>query len=186
MEIHACPKCGSKNIQIGTLGSGVTYGITSWKSVCRNCGYQGEPLLFDSEENYDKFVQGLSTKEKPSQEDLAEQKEPQSTEEDDLVQLSEKDKNVVKCLHEIEEEPEQQIEKEKEKVFSEDKVWWPEIGLAMIIAIIITYLWFAGAYTYYNIILISIYGICTYILFTIISLIGIVLVEYLYYSLKRK
>jgi len=51
MKITACPKCGSKNISMGTIGSGVTFGITSWNETCRDCGYQGQPIVFDSEKN---------------------------------------------------------------------------------------------------------------------------------------
>jgi len=44
---------------MGTLGDGILLGISSWKEVCRNCGYQGASLLFDSEENYKKFLKKL-------------------------------------------------------------------------------------------------------------------------------
>ena len=54
MEISACPKCGSRKIYQGKLKEGVLTGITS-KYVCKNCGYQGFPILFDSEKEYKKF-----------------------------------------------------------------------------------------------------------------------------------
>ena len=60
MKILACPKCGSKNISMGTIGSGVTFGVTSWKEVCRDCGYQGSPIIFDSEKEYKKFLEELN------------------------------------------------------------------------------------------------------------------------------
>lgn len=60
MEITACPVCGSKNIGIGTLGDGIISGLSSWKEVCRNCGYQGASLVFESEAEYNKFVAALS------------------------------------------------------------------------------------------------------------------------------
>ena len=59
MEITACPVCGSTNIGIGTLGDGIISGLSSWKEVCRNCGYQGSSLLFESEEEYQKFLTAL-------------------------------------------------------------------------------------------------------------------------------
>lgn len=60
MKIKACPKCGSKNISMGALGDGVLFGIDSWKEVCRNCNYQGAPILFDSEVEYKKFFSELN------------------------------------------------------------------------------------------------------------------------------
>lgn len=64
MEITACPVCGSKNIRIGTLSDGIISGLSSWNEVCRNCGYQGAPLVFDSEFTYNKFFEALSNQEK--------------------------------------------------------------------------------------------------------------------------
>jgi heme/copper-type cytochrome/quinol oxidase subunit 4 len=60
MEITACPVCGSKNIGIGTLGDGIISGLSSWNEVCRNCGYQGPSLVFESEAQYTKFLEALS------------------------------------------------------------------------------------------------------------------------------
>jgi|GEM_PF-822704 len=58
MEIKACPRCGSTEIYQGTMGDGVLTGYTS-RQVCRNCGFQGMPLIFNSEEDYKKFLSGL-------------------------------------------------------------------------------------------------------------------------------
>ena len=59
MKIDACPKCGSKNIHVGTMDSGVTYGITSWDYTCKDCDYTGMPLIFYSEKEYKQFLKGL-------------------------------------------------------------------------------------------------------------------------------
>ncbi|HWR63581.1 MAG TPA: hypothetical protein VN365_04165 [Candidatus Thermoplasmatota archaeon] len=64
MEINACPVCGSKNIGIGTLGDGIISGLSSWNEVCKNCGYQGASLLFESETQYKKFLEALSCQKK--------------------------------------------------------------------------------------------------------------------------
>lgn len=64
MEITACPVCGSKNIGIGTLGDGIISGLSSWKEVCKNCGYQGASLVFESEGEYNKFLAALSRQRK--------------------------------------------------------------------------------------------------------------------------
>jgi rRNA maturation protein Nop10 len=62
MDILACPNCGSRKIYQGTMGDGVLTGYT-FKEVCRNCGYQGMPIIFSSEEEYKKFlIEKLSKK----------------------------------------------------------------------------------------------------------------------------
>jgi|GEM_PF-1605278 len=67
MEITACPVCGSKNIGIGTLGDGIISGLSSWNEVCRNCGYQGTSLIFESEAEYNKFLEGLAYQKKQAE-----------------------------------------------------------------------------------------------------------------------
>jgi len=62
MKIKACPRCGSRNISMGSIGDGVLFGIDSWKEVCRNCNYQGAPILFDSESEYNKFFKTVNQK----------------------------------------------------------------------------------------------------------------------------
>jgi hypothetical protein len=59
MEIKACPNCGSRRIYQGRMGDGVLTGYTS-RDVCRNCGYQGMPIFFDSEKEYKKFLESKS------------------------------------------------------------------------------------------------------------------------------
>jgi len=57
MEIKACPNCGSRRIYQGRMGDGVLTGYTT-RDVCRDCGYQGMPLIFDSEKDYKNFLKG--------------------------------------------------------------------------------------------------------------------------------
>ena len=64
MKIKACPRCGSRQISMGGIGDGVLYGIDSWKEVCRNCNYQGAPILFNSKEEYKKFFSELNKDDK--------------------------------------------------------------------------------------------------------------------------
>jgi len=74
MEITACPNCGSKRIYQGTMGDGVLTGYT-YRDVCRDCGYQGAPIIFDSEVEYKKFLENIPKKQK---EILQENKEKRS------------------------------------------------------------------------------------------------------------
>ena len=63
MEIIACPNCGSRRIYQGSLGDGVLTGYTS-RNVCRDCGYQGMPIFFDDEIEYQKFLKRKSLEKK--------------------------------------------------------------------------------------------------------------------------
>jgi len=55
LEITACPTCGSRHIYQGTIRSGLPAGYTS-NYVCKECGYQGMPFIFDNEMEYKKFI----------------------------------------------------------------------------------------------------------------------------------
>jgi len=61
MEIKVCPNCGSNKIYQGRMGDGVLTGYSS-RDVCRNCGYQGMPIIFDSEKEYNKFMESKKIK----------------------------------------------------------------------------------------------------------------------------
>jgi hypothetical protein len=61
MEIKVCPNCGSNKIYQGRMGDGVLTGYIN-RDVCRNCGYQGMPIIFDSEKEYKKFLESKSFK----------------------------------------------------------------------------------------------------------------------------
>ena len=61
MEIKACPNCGSRKIYQGRMGDGVLTGYTT-RDVCRDCGYQGMPIIFDSEQDYKKFLESKKLK----------------------------------------------------------------------------------------------------------------------------
>ena len=92
MEITACPVCGSKNIGIGTLGDGIISGLSSWNEVCRNCGYQGASLIFESESQYNKFLEALTFQKKQNETQKTETKEKseQGTDEKTIVRSGKK------------------------------------------------------------------------------------------------
>ena len=93
MSITACPKCGSKKIFQGRLKEGVLTGYTN-RYVCRDCGYQGSPLIFDSNDEYYKFHIR-----KKSDKSIDKNSNDQILDED--YKLSEKDKEVVNFLKEF-------------------------------------------------------------------------------------
>jgi hypothetical protein len=98
MKITACPKCGSRNIFQGRLKEGVLTGYTS-REVCRDCGYRGSPIIFDSEKDYKIFFEQLK-------------KEDTSEESDDISDLSKKDKQILEDLKDIKDEPDDVKEKD--------------------------------------------------------------------------
>ena len=59
MEIRACPQCGNMNLRQSTYKDGEiftqAYGDPV-QYVCDKCCYRGMPILFDSLEEYKKFV----------------------------------------------------------------------------------------------------------------------------------
>ena len=63
MEIIACPRCGSRRIYQGRMSDGVLTGYTS-RNVCRDCGYQGTPIILDSEKDYINFLKNVKQKQK--------------------------------------------------------------------------------------------------------------------------
>lgn len=61
MVITACPRCGSKNLDIAGIRD---YGIPQiyWQKVCKDCEWQGTPLEFENEKNYKNFLNSLDKK----------------------------------------------------------------------------------------------------------------------------
>jgi hypothetical protein len=76
MKITACPRCGSKNLDIADMRDGITPGIDWSTMVCRECDWQGIPLEFKTENAYRNFLKGLEKQKKsersPICEDIAE------------------------------------------------------------------------------------------------------------------
>jgi hypothetical protein len=76
MKITACLRCGSKNLDIADMRDGITPGIDWSTMVCRDCDWQGIPLEFETENDYQKFLKGLEKQKKseklPTNKDLAE------------------------------------------------------------------------------------------------------------------
>jgi len=131
MKIDACPKCGSKNIHIGTMDSGVTYGITSWDYTCKDCDYKGMPLIFYSEKEYKQFLKGLL---KEVQFRLKKDKD-----DDKKIDLKfkEEDKQILEFIKELIDKE----SKEKENIdlivkpnWHKNRSWWIEIGIAFILS----------------------------------------------------
>jgi F0F1-type ATP synthase assembly protein I len=115
MEITACPKCGSRKIFQGRLKEGVLTGYTPTKYVCSECGYQGNPIIFDSIEEYKKFLKEFKS----------DSKEKNSDEKTDS--LSKKDKEVIKYLRDTEKE----LKFEKHPTILKNSFVW--IGIVVLV-----------------------------------------------------
>jgi DNA-directed RNA polymerase subunit RPC12/RpoP len=57
-KIIACSQCGSKRIHKVTLQEPVFIKLDI-PFKCEDCGYQGKPREFDSEKEYEKFINKL-------------------------------------------------------------------------------------------------------------------------------
>jgi hypothetical protein len=171
MRITACPKCGSKNIFQGTMGDGVLTGYTT-KDVCRNCGYQGSPIIFDSEREYEFFLtefEGVVDKGK------TELKLKNSVEDqgDDIINIPNNDKEVVKLLEEY--------DKEKciKSVWSKKKSWWSEIIVSIIFSSCFYYIAIRPTTLNMNIGISTIYAALFIISSFVIFLLFIIFIEYI-------
>jgi hypothetical protein len=63
MKITACPLCGSKNVGIGGIRDGV-HPHEFLKQACKNCGWTGTPLEFETEKEYEHFLNDLIKEDK--------------------------------------------------------------------------------------------------------------------------
>lgn len=173
MKIYACPRCGSKEIFMGTIDSGVLIGMTSTKNVCKKCGFQGNAILFDSEQEYQHFLKEIKKQETTKKKKVTINKN----------KLSKKDKLVLDFIKDI----------KNEKFLSEEKInqdekknWWPEIVIALVISII------SGIWVYPNLLtvmpnpFVTIY-LVGYIIITFLFIIIIILViEYILKAINKR
>ena len=104
MRITACPKCSSRKIFQGRLKDGVLTGYSD-RYVCRDCGYQGSPIIFDNIDEYNKFQI-----EKKSDKSLDGTHKNQTS--DDKIILSDKEKEVVDYLKESDDKSTSEIKTE--------------------------------------------------------------------------
>ena len=133
MKISACPICGSRRIFQGRMKEGVLTGYTS-REVCRDCGYRGSPIIFDSEKEYKKFLKELKTKDKK-------EKSSFDDKEDKSINLTDKEKEVIDFLKDFDEEDNGNIDteiKEKPNIFLKNPTVPIGFGL-LVIGILATF-----------------------------------------------
>ncbi|VVB60075.1 Uncharacterised protein [uncultured archaeon] len=167
MEITACPNCGSKNIGIGTLGDGIIFGLSSWKEVCRDCGYQGSSLLFESESEYTKFLEALSHQKKQIQARTEESSEKNPKQETD-EQIKEK-KEILDFLDETDKTPRS----------SEKRNYIFEFILAVALSIVFFIILFGSKYLQVNNGIFSQNDLFTILLYLLGSFVGVLIFFFL-------
>jgi len=147
---------------MGTLKAGIIYGLTSWKMQCRDCGYQGQPLLFDTQEEWEKFKESLALP--VGQTPVAE------------VEGEQPDARIVDLLEhtpEHEERPE-----------AEEKSWWLEIAVALVVGVVITALE-APSFVQVMGLTAILYIFFFVILVAVVTLAVIIVIEYIYRSVRK-
>lgn len=81
------------------MRDGVLTGVTT-KDVCRDCGYQGPPLIFDSEAEYKKFkdeISGDDNRIETGTENIGKE------DEEEIIELTKQEKEVLNLLNETDE-----------------------------------------------------------------------------------
>jgi len=153
------------------MGAGVTFGVTSWKSMCKECGYQGEPLLFDSEESYKKFLDSLHD------EDKGEEIANEDTEPSFDKEAYEEIKTIVGDLSTETIDDEDPIPKKKK--------WFFEILLAMSIAAISVGFITISSIDIFGLNVAILYGVLLFVVATVTILFIIVIIEYFLIKMKK-
>lgn len=176
MKIYACPRCGSREIFMGTIDSGVLIGVSSTKSVCRNCGFQGNPLLFTSKKQYQQFIEEIK------KQDIKEKngKEKESTKKEGLT---EKDRLVLDYVKDIKIH---KITDEEQRDTEKNKNWWPEIFIALIISIGTSVVIYPSLVTVMTEPYMTIYLMGYIFISFMIALIIILIIEYILKTLNNK
>lgn len=181
MGITACPVCGSKNIGIGTLGDGIISGLSSWKEVCRNCGYQGASLVFDTEADYTKFLDALSYQKKQQELQVS------ASGQQNKQQESEQTKGPIA-------RPESSEDQETMPACAEKKNYSFEFILAVVLSIVFFVLLYGSRYlgtsndffsqSDFSVLLLVIFG--SFFSVMLFFFLFIVFIEMIYRSLRRK
>ncbi len=163
MRLRVCPRCGSKNIFAGKMSSGILYGVSSWMEECRDCGYKGSPVIFDSPEEYANFLKKLRLSKKSSTKNLVKEGDDELVEDNICMDSSVED----------------------EGHWHHGK-WWMELLIAGLLGVLVS---FSSVYRNVSIFGLGvgvIYSILEFIIFFIFILIGIVVIEYLVFLIINR
>jgi len=162
MKITACPRCGSTDISAGTMGSGILFGMSSWKEECRNCGYKGASLVFDSKEDYLTFLREVKGKEYKSSEIKPIKKD---------VLTDKKDQNEI-CSSE-------------ENQHWHKRDWWIEIVAAFVLTVLLTVYGSIVSSQWYGLATGVLYSFLGFVLTFVTFLLMIVIIEYFSYLVYK-
>jgi len=71
-EVYACLRCGHKiepEKRRGLVFALTRFRFPVFPQPCPNCGFQGEPIIFDSEKEYNLFLKGFELDKKAQKKD---------------------------------------------------------------------------------------------------------------------
>jgi hypothetical protein len=145
------------------MSSGILYGVSSWMEECRDCGYKGSPVIFDSAEEYITFLKNLRKSKKDTASEnieLSDNISGDNKECDDFL--------MDEGLH-----------------WHHGK-WWMELLIAGLLGVLVS---FSSVYRNVSIFGFEvgvIYSILEFIIFFIFILIGIIIIEYLIFLIVNR
>jgi hypothetical protein len=170
------------------MDSGITFGVTSNNYICRDCNYQGMPIIFKSEKEYKLFLDGLLQEIKSRVENKKEDQIKSS--EDVEVKLSKTDEEIIDYLKDLIDEEidfESEYIEEEEVHWHGNRSWWIEIAISFGISAIIFLSVLPYLITQMNMVLFFYYTLL-FFLEALFILAGIVVIEYfvLFKFIKKK
>jgi hypothetical protein len=149
------------------MSSGILYGVSSWMEECRDCGYKGSPVIFDSIEEYVSFLKNLRSSDEGKTQDKKKRDEGTDIRED------------AKSGGSLEED-----------VHWHHGKWWLELLIAGLLGILVSFSSIYRNMSIFGVGIGIIYSLLEFVIFFIFILIGIVIIEYLVFlvikHLKRK
>ena len=168
MKLSVCPRCGSKNISAGKMSSGILYGISSWTQECRNCGYKGSPIIFNSEKEYLKFLKDIKS-------DILEEINPKK-------EIKEKSKPEVKKKDQT--HPQIKDQEPVDRYHWHTRTWWIEIIIAVLLAMLVSLFGILNNISLFGMEVGIVYTGLEFIIFFIFIVIAIAIVEYIIYLMR--
>ena len=163
MRLKVCPRCGSKNIFAGKMSSGILFGVSSWMEECRDCGFKGSPVVFDSEKEYLTFLKQIRS------------------EENEEIEMNTND------IDEISEDISQNIDEVDEDTGHwHSGGWWIELVVGFLIAVLISFLGIFRNISIFGLGVGIVYTLLEFIIYLIFVIIGIIIIEYILYLIRKK
>jgi sensor c-di-GMP phosphodiesterase-like protein len=162
---------------MGSMGSGIIFGVSSWKEECRDCGYQGSPIVFESVQDYERFLKEIKGKQKSKA-----TKNSKGGVQGTQSRASDKKKQVADQLPQEEATTQPVI---CEETGRHKKDWRIEIYIAIGLAIVASLLFSGKSIALFGVVVGILYLVLYFVLLFIAFLFAIVVVEYFITQMPR-